>query len=138
MVRTCAHWTLSNLNPVLTTTCALTCASSLLHTHITHTLHTRTLHKLTGASSLSHTHITCIIFITHSHYLHPLCFTLTSRASSLFHLFHPQLVALTCTHTGHGLIVGMCGDGANDCGALKAAHVGLSLSEVRVTVGLSL
>jgi P-type E1-E2 ATPase len=67
--------------------------------------------------------------------VHHLYYTLISRASSLF---HTQIIELTCTHTGHGLIVGMCGDGANDCGALKAAHVGLSLSEVRVNVGLSL
>ncbi|XP_044764147.1 polyamine-transporting ATPase 13A3-like isoform X2 [Coccinella septempunctata] len=28
-----------------------------------------------------------------------------------------------------GYYVGMCGDGANDCGALKAAHAGISLSD---------
>lgn len=30
---------------------------------------------------------------------------------------------------GIGYCVAMCGDGANDCGALKAAHAGISLSE---------
>ncbi|ESN93246.1 hypothetical protein HELRODRAFT_89193 [Helobdella robusta] len=34
----------------------------------------------------------------------------------------------------NGYFVGMCGDGANDCGALKTAHAGISLSEAEASV----
>lgn len=48
----------------------------------------------------------------------------------IFGRFGPdQKTQLICAIQDAGFIVGMCGDGANDCGALKAAHVGISLSE---------
>jgi len=43
-----------------------------------------------------------------------------------------QKAALVTELQSAELYVGMIGDGANDCAALRAAHVGISLSETEV------
>eukprot|EP00736_Rhodelphis_marinus_P001278 Rmarinus@m.10742 len=43
-----------------------------------------------------------------------------------------QIVDFIAQHTD--VVVGMCGDGANDCSALKAAYVGVSLSEAEASI----
>nr|XP_020828389.1 probable cation-transporting ATPase 13A2 isoform X1 [Phascolarctos cinereus] len=45
-----------------------------------------------------------------------------------------QKTQLVCGFRNLNYCVGMCGDGANDCGALKAADVGISLSEAEASV----
>ncbi|XP_068630367.1 polyamine-transporting ATPase 13A3-like [Battus philenor] len=57
------------------------------------------------------------------------------KKGMVFGRFGPeQKTQLVTALQGEGLVVGMCGDGANDCGALKAAHVGISLSEADASV----
>uniref|UniRef100_A0ABI7Z9R2 ATPase cation transporting 13A2 n=1 Tax=Felis catus TaxID=9685 RepID=A0ABI7Z9R2_FELCA len=45
-----------------------------------------------------------------------------------------QKTELVCEFQKLQYCVGMCGDGANDCGALKAADVGISLSQAEASV----
>lgn len=48
-----------------------------------------------------------------------------------------QKQALMQVLTALGLTVGMCGDGANDCGALKTAAIGLSLSNEQAETSIA-
>jgi len=54
----------------------------------------------------------------------------------VFARMHPDEKALMIKHMMQNQknIVGMCGDGANDVGALKTANVGVSLSEAEASI----
>ncbi|XP_024124360.1 probable cation-transporting ATPase 13A3 isoform X2 [Oryzias melastigma] len=83
----------------------------------------------------------------------PYHFALSGRAFAVIMEFFPQLMHKLALKTtvfarmapeqktqlvevlqSMDYIVGMCGDGANDCGALKRAHSGISLSELEASV----
>ncbi|KAJ7563253.1 hypothetical protein O6H91_03G102700 [Diphasiastrum complanatum] len=56
-------------------------------------------------------------------------------STRIFARFTPaDKVKVATMHRDHGLVVGMCGDGGNDCGALRTAHAGLALSEAEASV----
>lgn len=57
-----------------------------------------------------------------------------ARGSVFARMSPEQKQQLIETLQALGYYVGMCGDGANDCGALKAAHAGVSLSETEASV----
>ncbi|XP_075629131.1 polyamine-transporting ATPase 13A2 isoform X1 [Balearica regulorum gibbericeps] len=56
------------------------------------------------------------------------------RATVFARMSPDQKTQLVCSLQELDYCVGMCGDGANDCGALKAADVGISLSEAEASV----
>ncbi|XP_058711126.1 polyamine-transporting ATPase 13A2 isoform X3 [Poecile atricapillus] len=56
------------------------------------------------------------------------------RATVFARMLPEQKTQLVCSLQELDYCVGMCGDGANDCGALRAADVGISLSEAEASV----
>lgn len=78
-----------------------------------------------GAGALPTAHL----FVLHDvscHTYHTDTCDLVRTGMNICHAWHITLCL------SQGQVVGFCGDGANDCGALKAAHVGVSLCEAEV------
>ncbi|CAG9109222.1 unnamed protein product [Plutella xylostella] len=57
-----------------------------------------------------------------------------ARGAVFARMTSEQKQQLIVEYQALGYYVGMCGDGANDCGALRAAHTGISLSELESSV----
>ena len=65
----------------------------------------------------------------------PKCASSIGRRVRVFGRCNPTDKVVVVSHfIENGLITLMCGDGQNDCGALKAAHVGISLSTSEASI----
>ncbi|XP_054268548.1 polyamine-transporting ATPase 13A3 [Macrosteles quadrilineatus] len=81
--------------------------------------------------SLAMTGATWSVIRTHYPELVP---RIATRGAVFSRMSPDQKQQLIQTLQSLGYYVAMCGDGANDCGALKAAHAGISLSEAESSV----
>ncbi|XP_050685597.1 probable cation-transporting ATPase W08D2.5 [Leptidea sinapis] len=61
-------------------------------------------------------------------------FRVIERGAVFARMSPDQKQQLVTDYQAMGYYVGMCGDGANDCGALRAAHAGVSLSSSESSV----
>jgi len=59
---------------------------------------------------------------------------LTQRVRVYARMKPDDKVAVVQLHQAQGWVVGMVGDGGNDCAAMRAAHVGLALSEGEASI----
>jgi predicted P-type ATPase len=62
---------------------------------------------------------------------------IVNKGSIFARMTPDQKLSLVTELQRQGHIVGMCGDGANDCGALRAANTGISLSTMESSVASS-
>lgn len=73
----------------------------------------------------------------HLYHHHRRTFGLMLERASVFARMKPDEKALliqTLQQISRKALCGMCGDGANDCGALKTADIGVSLSEAEASI----
>ncbi|CCF55865.1 hypothetical protein KAFR_0A04300 [Kazachstania africana CBS 2517] len=75
-----------------------------------------------------------ILFANETEYQTPYIYEILLKASIYARMSPDEKHELMEQLQKIGYTVGFCGDGANDCGALKAADVGISLSEAEASV----
>jgi magnesium-transporting ATPase (P-type) len=74
-----------------------------------------------------------VFFVTYQLPCRLVCRSVYYWLSSNLLFVRPQ-VRVVQLWMARGVITGMCGDGGNDCGALREAHVGVALSEAEASV----
>eukprot|EP01017_Pseudomicrothorax_dubius_P009324 TRINITY_DN13144_c0_g1_i1.p1 TRINITY_DN13144_c0_g1~~TRINITY_DN13144_c0_g1_i1.p1 ORF type:complete len:520 (-),score=54.80 TRINITY_DN13144_c0_g1_i1:65-1624(-) len=79
--------------------------------------------------------MSCIQKMKEKGNLDPIFFKTFLDRAQVFSRMHPDQKALLVSYFQEkDIVVGMCGDGANDCNALKTADIGISLSEAEASI----